>query len=117
MKTKFKSNIRAACQPFGALICVGALLLIGSSAPAQNLFVSCNSNNDIVKIAPGGALTPFSEELNGPQGLAFNSAGNLFVAGFYGTIYELTPGGVQSTFASGLTGNPSGLAFNGAGNL
>src|SRR5580765_429564 len=43
-------------------------------------------------------------------------AQNLFVAGGYdGTIYEYTPGGVQSTFASGLTGG--GLAFNSAGNL
>ena len=36
-----------------------------------------------------------------PVGLAFNSAGNLFAAGS-GNIYEFTPGGVQSTFASGL---------------
>jgi subtilisin-like proprotein convertase family protein len=43
---------------------------------------------------------------------------NLFVsAGFNGsTITEITPGGAQSTFASGLS-NPRGLAFNGAGNL
>src|SRR5690242_13454480 len=43
-------------------------------------------------------------------------AQNLFVAGGYdGTIYEYTPGGVQSTFATGLSGG--GLAFNSAGNL
>jgi hypothetical protein len=33
-----------------------------------------------------------------------------------GNIYEITPGGARSTFASGLT-RPFGLAFNSAGNL
>ena len=51
------------------------------------------------------------------QALAFNSAGNLFVADQNsGNIYEFTPGGVQSTFASGLD-YPYGLAFNSAGDL
>ena len=40
---------------------------------------------------------------------------NLFVADYgSGNIYEFTPGGVQSTFASGLS-DPDGLAFNSAG--
>ena len=40
-----------------------------------------------------------------PIGLAFNSAGNLFEADdSSGNIYEFTPGGAQSTFASGLDG-------------
>jgi hypothetical protein len=44
-------------------------------------------------------------------------AQNLFVSNF-GTdnIDEFTPGGVQSTFATGLS-FPGGLAFNSAGNL
>ena len=43
--------------------------------------------------------------------LAFNSAGDLFEAdNGSGNIYEFTPGGAQSTFASGLS-NPFGLAF------
>ena len=45
----------------------------------------------------------FASGLYGPYGLAFNSAGNLFVADYgSGNIYEFTPGGVRSTFASGL---------------
>jgi hypothetical protein len=49
-------------------------------------------------------------------GLAFNTAGNLFVSDFQsGDIYKYT-GGTQSVFASGLNG-PSGLAFNSAGDL
>ena len=57
-----------------------------------------------------------------PSGqLAFDSAGNLFVPTFTGnpgsdSILEFTPGGVESTFATGLSG-PRGLAFDSAGNL
>src|SRR6516164_1181832 len=54
--------------------------------------------------------------------LAINLAGpadaaNLFVADANtGNIYEYTPGGVQSTFASGLS-SPDGLAFDSASDL
>jgi len=46
----------------------------------------------------------FASGLSLPSALAFNSAGDLFViAGWnIGVIYKFTPGGVQSTFASGL---------------
>jgi len=54
--------------------------------------------------------------LDGPLGLAFDSTGNLFVASFSGKILKFTPGGVHSTFASGLS-DPEGLAFDRAGNL
>jgi hypothetical protein len=51
--------------------------------------------------------------LDEPYGLAFNSAGDLFAAAWgSGNITEITPGGVQSTFASGLD-YPTGLAFQG----
>ena len=51
------------------------------------------------------------------RGLAFDSAGNLFEADkTSGNIFEFTPGGVQSTFATGLF-QPIGLAFNSAGDL
>ncbi len=45
------------------------------------------------------------------------SAQNLLVANYTtGDIYEYTPGGTQSTFASGMA-NPVGLAFNSTGDL
>ena len=44
-------------------------------------------------------------------------AQNLFVDSYFnGTIVEITPGGVKSTFASGLS-YPQGMAFNSAGVL
>jgi DNA-binding beta-propeller fold protein YncE len=56
-----------------------------------------------------------------PYALAFNSAGNLFVADApAGKVYEFTPGGVQSTFASFFppgSSYPEGLVFNSAGDL
>jgi hypothetical protein len=49
--------------------------------------------------------------------MAFNSVGDLFVSDTLpGAIYEYTPGGVQSIFASGLN-VPFGLAFDSAGDL
>ena len=67
----------------------------------------------------------FASGLNSADALAFDSAGDLFVAcwgvGEFpptgdGYITEITPGGAESTFATGLS-SPSGLAFNSAGNL
>ena len=75
-----------------------------------------------------GALTPpgipptvstfVSSGFSLPQGLAFDAAGNLYVANFdKNTISKVTPAGAVSTFVrSGLDG-PEGLAFDAAGNL
>ncbi len=55
----------------------------------------------------------FASGLVYPTGLAFDSAGNLFMTdNNLDSIYEFTPGGAQSLFASGLSG-PSYLAFQG----
>src|SRR5208283_4762492 len=48
---------------------------------------------------------------------ASTQAQNLFEADYVsGNIYEFTPGGARSTFASGLS-DPFALAFNSAGDL
>jgi hypothetical protein len=117
LKTKCKSIIRAACHSFSGAVCAGAVLLIASSAQAQNLFEADRGSGNIFTFTPGGVQTTFASGLNAPLGLAFNSAGNLFEADYgSGNIYEFTPGGAKSTFATGL-GNPEALAFNSAGNL
>ena len=75
-------------------------MLIASSAPAQNLFVSVQYSSDIDEFTPGGAQSTFASGLFGPDGLAFNSAGDLFVADYlygdpypyYSHIYEFTTG-------------------------
>jgi sugar lactone lactonase YvrE len=55
--------------------------------------------------------------LNHPFGLAFDSAGDLFVSDDgTGNIYKFTPGGARSIFAN-LPNYPHGLIFDSAGNL
>ncbi len=77
--------------------------------------------NSVVEFTPDGTKSTFAT-LGFEQdvkGLAFNSAGNLFVAESalsMGAIFEYTPGGTQSTFATSIS-VPNGLAFNSAGNL
>ncbi len=71
---------------------------------------------NIYKFTPNGASSTFASGLDGPEGLAFDSAGNLFVTSFLGNIYKFTPSGARTTFASGLN-DAMGLAFDGAGNL
>jgi len=130
-ETKFKSAPGLACYLFGRVLCLGAVILIYSSASAQNLFVSVSGQawgnpgrGSIYKFTPNGARTTFAVGLNYPQGLAFDRAGNLFVADVSvssnsvtsSIIYKFTPDGVRTTFASGLS-SPVGLAFDSAGNL
>ena len=62
--------------------------------------------------SPGGARTTFASGLTYPNGLAFDSSGDLYVGDQ--SFYKFTPGGTQSTFASG---KPIALAFDSSGNL
>src|SRR2546430_7187188 len=122
-ETKFKSAPGLACYLFGRVLCLGAVILIYSSASAQNLFVSVSGQawgnpgrGSIYKFTPNGARTTFAVGLNYPQGLAFDSAGSLFVPDG-NAIYKFSLGdGVRTTFASRLS-SPVALAFDSAGNL
>lgn len=81
----------------------------------------------IYKFAPNGSRTVFigpSAFAAGeyPVGLAFDNSGHLFVSietftdpGADSIVY-FTPGGIKSTFATGLR-TPRGLAFDSSGNL
>jgi len=87
-----------------------------------NLYVANYGDNTVTKIAPLGTMSTVVSGLTKPyNGLAINSAGNLFVSSWsgYGSGYitEVTPQGAASTFASGGFSGPEGLAFNSAGNL
>jgi sugar lactone lactonase YvrE len=58
--------------------------------------------------------------MNGPQGLAFDASGDLFVANLYNdTVTEYAPpytGPPSATISIGLSG-PEGLAFDTSGDL
>ena len=122
-ETKFKSSRGAAHHLIGSTICLAALTLICSSAPAQNLFMSdgysgiSENLGHIYKFTPTGASSAFASGLDGPLAMAFDSAGNLSMAA-EGNIYKFTPDGARTTFASGVSlSYLSGLAFDSAGNL
>lgn len=98
-----------------------------------NIYVAEFANNDIRKITPAGVVTTFagstsgvpglvdntgtSARFNGPDGLAIDASGNLFVSDYTNNaIRKITPAGVVSTFVTLITG-ASGLSFDNSGNL
>jgi sugar lactone lactonase YvrE len=110
-KSKSKSALHVAGHLFSRVVCLGAVILICSSASAQNLFVSSDAaGGNIYEFTPNGVRSTFASGLSGD--LAFDNTGNLFVTA--DAIYKFTPGGVLTTFASGPGGTP---ACDGAGNL
>ena len=86
-----------------------------------NLFVSIAGTTagtgSIVKFTPAGVQSPFAAGLNSPQGLAFDGAGNLFLAELTtGNILKFTPTGARSTFTT-VAASPRSLVFDRDGNL
>jgi hypothetical protein len=117
-ETKFKCAPGAVRQLFSRIACLGAAILICSSASAQNLFVSGTEPSKnclggcgaIFKFTWDGGQSIFASGLTDPWDLAFDSAGNLYVvdydrSGLRGdaAIYKITPNGARATFASGLS--------------
>jgi len=75
--------------------------------------------NAILEFGPGGGFLGSTSGFNDPNGLAFDTNGNLFVAN-EGTnqILEVSTGGVVTQFASLSEGTlGGGLAFNSSGDL
>jgi sugar lactone lactonase YvrE len=111
------------------ILAIGAVTANG--AP-NDLFVSINGDGNngggfIYEYNPGGVQSIFAAGLSRPRGVAFDHFGNLFVVTntfdsvsgtFQASIVKITPGGVQSTFAT-LSGNlfGEGVAFDSSGNL
>ncbi len=112
-----------------------------------NLYVTDSGNDSIRKLTPDGMVTTLAglsaspgsadgaganARFHGPQGVALDNAGNLYVADMWNqTIRQVTPGGIVTTLAGqpGIEGSadgvggsaqfycPSGVAADGAGNV
>jgi hypothetical protein len=130
-ETKFKSALGLASRLLSRTACLGALILICSSASAQYLFVSGSqpSKNcfrgcgDIFKFTWDAQQSVFAYGFIDPWDVAFDKAGNLFVvdydrSGLLGdaVVYKITPNGARTIFASGLS-YPSYLAVDKNGNV
>jgi len=115
---------------------------------AGNLYIADTLNNTIRRVSVGGTISTFAgnsvpgnsgdggaptaAQLNGPQGLAVDAAGNLYIADTQNHKVRKISGGVISTFAgsgtAGYSGDggqaaaatlnaPFGVAVDAAGNV
>ena len=111
--------MKSQARGFILLAALGLTLAWAGSAKAGGILYASLTNGVIERydLTTGQDLGTFASGLNNPQGMAFDSAGNLFVAnGGDGTISRITSAGTVSTFATGFQ-VPTGLAFDAAGNL
>ncbi len=96
-----------------------------TSSTFNTLYVGDDLSSAIYTVAPGGT-TPVKLALTGipagfvPAALAKDSAGNLFIADFLTTLYEVPSGSLaaQTFVAPGfILNSPTGLAFDRKGDL
>ncbi len=105
------------------ILSVALVLLTGlHQAKADTLFVANANSNSIVKIAANGAATVFTTNgLASPYGVAFDSAGNLFVANLTSanasSITKIAPDGTASLFYNTTNNGPIGLAIDASNNV
>lgn len=102
--------------------------LTAMAATLAFLVISVASRPVLAQAAPGYSVTNFATGFAnagglGPIGVAFDSAGNLYVGDYVtGFIYKFGPGGGVASAATQLNtnpipGSPAGLAFDKEGNL
>jgi sugar lactone lactonase YvrE len=133
-ETKFKCGFGRARQLLSRVAWLGAVILICSSASAQNLFVSGKSlpvgegpgdgYGAILKFAWDGGHSVFASGLYKPGDLALDSAGNLFFMDYVilegargnAAVFKITPNRTLTIFASGLS-YASSLAVDKTGKL
>jgi len=100
---------------------VGAIFTVAPmSARADEAFFVSNTNNTIEQFTPTGVGSQFTNSgLHSPEGLAIDSAGNVYAANSANTAIEkYTPaGGTGTVFSSFGTSNKAGLAFDSMGDL
>ena len=96
-----------------------SFVLLASLAQADTFFVANFGVNSITKYDANGNGSSFTSAfVNGPNGLALDSSGNLYVTTNSNTIEKFAPNGTDlGVFASTGLNNAMGLAFDSNGNL
>ncbi|MDR0276157.1 MAG: carboxypeptidase regulatory-like domain-containing protein [Burkholderiaceae bacterium] len=86
-------------------------------APNGDLYVSNQGNSTIVKVLPGGAVQLFAQGIaKNPQGMKYDSAGNLWIANDDGTLRVKDTQDEVTAVATGLSA-PRGLAIDAGGGV
>lgn len=94
-----------------------AIASLSSGVVAATLFEADFTSGTIYRFSPGGSRSVYTSGLSGPEGMAFDTAGNCFVSEALGNvIHKFRTDGTDTIFASGLNG-PASLVFDGMGNL
>lgn len=93
----------------------GAPVLYAAAIVTGDLYVA-DLTGTIQAITPGGVVSTFAT-LTEPYGVVFDSFGDLYVADIStDDIYEFTPGGAESTYATGFS-SPTSLAVDSLNDL
>jgi sugar lactone lactonase YvrE len=85
--------------------------------------IVCEEGEGIYKVTPAGNLEVFVDNpandqiFNCPQAGIFDQNANLYVSDFTGTVFQITPEGVVSIYATFPGSTEGGLAFDKNGNL
>ena len=86
-------------------------------APNGDLYVSNQSNSTIVKVLPNGTVQLFAQGIaKNPQGMKYDSAGNLWIANGDGTLRVKDPQDEVTVVATGLS-MPYGLDIDASGGV
>jgi DNA-binding beta-propeller fold protein YncE len=97
------------------LLLLGCFLITSTLGYADTIYVVDTESNTVDEFDPSGNLSVFATApLFHPEGAAFDSNGNLYVANpgmGPGTIEKYDPNGNGSVFASTGLGIPTGVAF------
>jgi DNA-binding beta-propeller fold protein YncE len=83
---------------------------------AGNLYVANYGQNDVVKITPGG-VSSVAAGIAYPDGMVFDSSGDLVIGSDWGYIEKFDTNGVLVSTIHSTVYNVNGLAVDSAGNL
>ena len=112
---QFRCSPRAVGFGLAAIVC---FFFLNSLAHADTIYAS-SADGTIYKFDSSGNGSVFAYiGLGTPEGLVFDSSGDLYVAtSGYNTIEKFDSSGHESIFANSGLNDPQGLAFDNSGNL